>query len=75
MKSTISDADRADVYGTCDAADVTLGDIQAQKEKLNGYVESNNLALRANVNKNYANFIETAKETANILLTVFCSSQ
>eukprot|EP00047_Mylnosiga_fluctuans_P015582 m.47752 g.47752 ORF g.47752 m.47752 type:complete len:121 (-) comp5996_c0_seq3:1923-2285(-) len=56
------------VYGLCDIPDITLADIQAQQERLKRHTETNSLALRANVNKNYANFIETAKETSNILL-------
>ncbi len=55
------------MYGICDSAATSLADIQKHKARLNGDVESNNVALRSNVNKNYANFIETAKETSNIL--------
>eukprot|EP00047_Mylnosiga_fluctuans_P015581 m.47737 g.47737 ORF g.47737 m.47737 type:complete len:631 (-) comp5996_c0_seq2:202-2094(-) len=59
------------VYGLCDIPDITLADIQAQQERLKRHTETNSLALRANVNKNYANFIETAKETSKLESDMF----
>lgn len=59
------------VYGICDVADITLAEIQIEKDHLRGHIESNAVALRANVNKNYANFIETAKETAKLEADMF----